>query len=255
MYVISTTAALPCATVLQTLGYTILHYDPPIQPNDIQGEYLKKHIHKEWCCGSDEFIKLYAYALTNHSVVVHTDIDFAFLQPMEEVFDSILYDGTTKEGQDARSKLQVENKKSIIPINIEAVFTKDYHQIIPGRKAGYQAGFIVLKPNATMLDMYLDVIRKGDYVEGYSRENGWGGKGYGVFVGAMAMQGLGAYFYDEIRPNTSVELNGCRYNFMAADILVSVDIYRIHSLFGTDKCYFLSCSIVIFQLFTQENVI
>merc|ERR1711862_671467 len=34
-----------------------------------------------------------------------------------------------------------------------------------------------------------------------------------------AMQGLGSYFYDEVRPNTSVELNGCRYNFMAADIL------------------------------------
>jgi hypothetical protein len=34
----------------------------------------------------------------------------------------------------------------------------------------------------------------------------------------MAMQGLPAYYYDEIAPNTSVELNGCRYNHMGANI-------------------------------------
>jgi len=32
------------------------------------------------------------------------------------------------------------------------------------------------------------------------------------------MQGLPAYFYDVVRPNTTVELNGCRYNHMGADV-------------------------------------
>ena len=65
---------------------------------------------------------------------------------------------------------------------------------------------------------YLDIIREGNYVEGFSRENGWGGKGYGGVVGSMAMQGLPAYYYDIIQPNTTVELNGCRYNHMGANI-------------------------------------
>lgn len=37
-------------------------------------------------------------------------------------------------------------------------------------------------------------------------------------MGSMAMQGLPAYYYDIIRPNTTVELNGCRYNHMSANI-------------------------------------
>lgn len=42
--------------------------------------------------------------------------------------------------------------------------------------------------------------------------------GYGGVVGSMAMQGLVAYFYDVVRPNTTVELNGCRYNHMGANV-------------------------------------
>lgn len=44
-------------------------------------------------------------------------------------------------------------------------------------------------------------------------------QGYGGFVGAAAMQGLMAYFYDEVRPNTWIELNQCRFNHMGMDVL------------------------------------
>lgn len=33
------------------------------------------------------------------------------------------------------------------------------------------------------------------------------------------MQGIVAYFYGIIQPNTSIELNSCRYNYMAADVM------------------------------------
>jgi hypothetical protein len=33
------------------------------------------------------------------------------------------------------------------------------------------------------------------------------------------MQGLMAYYYDEVRPNTTVELNSCRFNHMGMDNL------------------------------------
>lgn len=85
-------------------------------------------------------------------------------------------------------------------------------------KTAVQAGFMVVKPNPAIFVEYMEIIREGNYVEGYSRENGWGGKGYGGVVGSMAMQGLPAYYYDIIRPNTTVELNGCRYNHMGANI-------------------------------------
>lgn len=64
----------------------------------------------------------------------------------------------------------------------------------------------------------LEIIKEGNYTEGWGMKTGWGGKGYGGYVGAMAMQGLVAYYYDEIRPNTAVELNQCRYNHMGVDV-------------------------------------
>ena len=60
----------------------------------------------------------------------------------------------------------------------------------------------------------VEIIKEGNYTAGFSRENGWGSGGYGAFVGAMAMQGLLAYYYDMVRPNTAVELNQCRFNHM-----------------------------------------
>ncbi|CAB9523175.1 expressed unknown protein [Seminavis robusta] len=64
------------------------------------------------------------------------------------------------------------------------------------------------------------------YDGGFSRENGWGNAGYGGYVGAMAMQGLVAYYYDVVRPNTSLELNSCRFNHMGMD-----NLYRAHPNF------------------------
>jgi len=47
----------------------------------------------------------------------------------------------------------------------------------------------------------------------------WAGLGYGGFQGAMAYQGVVAYYYDQLRPNSAVELNVCRWNQVAADVL------------------------------------
>jgi hypothetical protein len=63
------------------------------------------------------------------------------------------------------------------------------------------------------------VVKEGNYTDGFGRGNGWGGAGYGGFVGAKAMQGLMAYYYDMIRPNTAVELNQCRFNHMGMNVV------------------------------------
>ena len=43
--------------------------------------------------------------------------------------------------------------------------------------------------------------------------------GYGGFQGAMAYQGAVAFYYDQFRPHTAVELDVCRWNQVVADIL------------------------------------
>eukprot|EP00984_Skeletonema_dohrnii_P025686 scaffold14865_cov114-Skeletonema_dohrnii-CCMP3373.AAC.4 len=220
MYAIVHKKAESCSHLLGDLGYHIIVKDSPVQTSEIRGDYLRKHVHKEWCCGADEFVKLFAYTIHDHPIVVHTDIDFMYVKPMDDLFDAMLLPHDSDEGKAARDKVEMEypDKKQSMPEDIQAYLTRDYHQVIPGRKAAFQAGFIVLKPNQKVFDEYLEIIREGNYVEGFSRENGWGGKGYGGVVGSMAMQGLPAYYYDEVAPNTSVELNGCRYNHMGANI-------------------------------------
>lgn len=139
LYVIAhATNAIQCAHLLEDIGYEILLKHPPILSSHIRGTYLRKNIHREWCCGEHEFIKLYAYTITNHPIVVHTDIDFMFYQPMDELFDAMLYPFDSDEGRMARDRIEMEypGKGATMPENIEAYLTRDYHQVIPGRKAG-----------------------------------------------------------------------------------------------------------------------
>jgi len=189
MYAIVHTQAAECAaTPLKEAGYTVLIRDPPITHDEIEGsEYLRDHIQREWCCGDDEFIKLYAYTLFDVPIVVHVDMDFVFHKPMDDLFDAMLYSKDSAIGQRARAQIPVEFPNELVwPDSIDAFMTRDWPQVIPERKAPFQAGFLVTKPNQEVFDVLVDVVRKSDYVEGYGRDNGWGGAGYGAFVGAMA---------------------------------------------------------------------
>lgn len=214
MYAIVHEQAQACAPMLQDAGFHILIKQPPILADEINGEYLRKHIHKEYCCGAHEFVKLYAYQIPA-PLVVHVDIDFIFRKPMDAVFDVML--GATDE--ETRSRVEREDPTVPWPSNIEAMITRDYHSTYPGRKAGFQAGFWVLKPSQKHFDNLIAIIREGDYVEGFQPANGWAGLGYGGFIGARAMQGLIAYYYDVHVPGTWVELNNCRYNTVMAIVV------------------------------------
>lgn len=136
LYAIVHKKASECSHILSDLGYTVLIKDSPVQISEIKGDYLRKNVHKEWCCGADEFVKLYAYTIENHPIVVHTDIDFMYFQPMDDVYDAMLLPANTHEGKMARSKIEMEYPDKVVPTNIQAYLTRDYHQVIPGRKAG-----------------------------------------------------------------------------------------------------------------------
>jgi hypothetical protein len=142
MYAIVHSQAVACSHVLKSAGFTIVTKDPPIQPNEIVGsDHLRKHIHKEWCCGHHEFIKLYAFDLPGEEpIVVHVDIDFSFYQPMDHLFDAILFAKESSEGRRARSEIPLEQPNKPLPDVIEAFITRDYPQLLPTRIPGYQAG-------------------------------------------------------------------------------------------------------------------
>ncbi|CAB9511683.1 expressed unknown protein [Seminavis robusta] len=218
MYAIIHEQAKSCAPTLEAAGFTTIIRPPPVLEKDIQDNYLRKHIHKEVCCGVHEFVKLYAYQIPA-PIVVHLDIDFIFQKPLDALFDTML--GTADKT--TRALVQREDPTAPWPTNIEAMITRDYHSTYPGRNAGFQAGFWVLKPSQKHFDKLIDIIKTTNYVGDFSPQNGWGGKGYGGFVGARAMQGLIAYYYDMHVPDTWVELNNCRYNAVQAIVHAKKD--------------------------------
>ena len=182
--------------------------------SEIRGEFLRNHIQRERCCGEDEFIKLEAYRLPEE-IIVHVDLDFALYKPMDHLFDAILYSKDSPEGIAARSKIELERPGEKLPDKIGAFLTRDWPQVVPNKwPPAYQAGFLVARQDPSIMTEIVEVIKEGKYTQGWGWNYGWGNKGYGGYVGAMAMQGVIAYYYDHIRKDNAVELNQCLYNHM-----------------------------------------
>lgn len=220
------------AAVLERLGYKIMIRDHPVKKDDIRGEWLRNHVEGENCCGSAEFIKLYAYHLTDHPVVVHWDMDVAVLRPMDDLYDVMIYPSDHPRHVAARSSIELQHpyeeavrgggsgSGSGWPDRVDAFLTRDVTSSQPWEtRTGVQGGFLVARPDASAFDAYVGFITEGDYVGGRGDGSGWAGLGYGGFQGAMAYQGAVAYYYDQLRPGTAVELDVCRWNQVAADVI------------------------------------
>ena len=216
MYALVHPEAEPCARpTLEPLGYEILIRDVPVPLEEIEGDYLREKVPKNGCCGEKEFVKLHAYTLMSHPVVVHLDLDTLVLKPMDKLFDAMI-EGAPKDG--GNGGIDVAFGDPLISPNaggngqIDAYFTRDYNMAHSNmRHVGVQGGFLVLRPSMVVYDEFVSIIRKGDF-----RSNGgWGGLGFGPFYGSMTFQGIIPYFYDNLHPGTGVELDHCVYNNMA----------------------------------------
>ena len=194
MYALVHPDAESCArSQLQPLGYQILIRDVPVPLTEIQGEYLRSKVPNNGCCGDKEFVKLHAYTLMEHPVVVHLDLDTLVLKPMDGLYDAMI-DGVVNKSNnnnhDGSNSNTKGNKNGGIdvafndPIDntqpINAFFTRDYNMAHKGMKhAGVQGGFLVLRPSLEVYREFQEIIRKGDF-----RQNGgWGGMGFGPFYG------------------------------------------------------------------------
>jgi hypothetical protein len=105
----------------------------------------------------------------------------------------------------ARSRLELQHPKRPLPRIIDAFITRDITSSNPWEKhQGVQGGFLISRPSMSHFQRYLSFIKEGNYTKGRGEGSGWAGLGYGGFQGAMAYQGVVAYFYDQLVPNTAV---------------------------------------------------
>ena len=215
MYAIVHPDAIECARPLADLGYALLERDTPVRVDEIQGAFLRERITKNGCCGEKELIKLEAYTLTEHPLVVHLDLDVLVLQPLDRLFDFMLAPPrnfhSPREDPELYKNMFMWPEKPLPRRRVNALYTLDYNMVQP--RVPYkpvQGGFLLLRPDRRVYQEFQRILRKGDYREG----SGWGGK-VGPFYGSMTFQGIIPYYYHILHPGQSVELHRCFFNSMA----------------------------------------
>jgi hypothetical protein len=213
LYVLYHPSAVECTLPLADLGYELLPRTTPVNVSDIKGDFLREHIGLNGCCGEKELIKLEAFTLTQHPIIVHLDLDVIILKKMDTVFDLML---ASPENRDT-SKVPLMWPDRLLPRTINIFWTKDYNVVAPRRRdKPTQGGLLIIRPNRTVYDQFIDIVREGNY----QQQTGWGGNRtkVGPFYGGMTIQGLIPYYYEYLHPDHEgggVELNRCIYNQMS----------------------------------------
>lgn len=166
----------PHIPVLKRLGYIPIVRGTPVNISTITNEWYRTHVEGENCCGSKEFIKLYAYTFTQHPVVVHWDLDVVVLKPLDDLYDSIIHDKDSNQGLAARQRLQLQRPSVPLPDRIDAFFTRDVTSSRPWEKVqAVQGGFLVARPSFDSFQKYQNFIQEANYTPGRGSTSGWGG--------------------------------------------------------------------------------
>lgn len=246
-----------CARYMQSIGWTILHRPPLVPlfevPSDeisanqsptfdevvkagyvgIQrpstgdtarrpGEHpnkLRMLMYNDGCCGDTELLKLHAYGLVGHELVVHLDFDSLILRPMDDLFDVMLRKQKDDKVAESLSVAKLTRSKPVdFSRPIDAAFTRDYNSVKRPRSdspVGYQGGFLIVRPSLTVLERYRTILQRGEF--NLNPRTGWGNK-YGNFYGDATFQGILPYYYEDVAPpgeHNELELDRCVYNQMA----------------------------------------
>ncbi|CAJ1963399.1 unnamed protein product [Cylindrotheca closterium] len=214
MYAIYHPEGEACALPLKDLGYKLIRRETPVATQEIEGKFLRKKIESNGCCGAKELIKLEAYTLIDHQVVVLLDLDVIVLKPMDALFDLMLDEASPSSSDHLSNTNSTTNvpimwQDKPIPDKVNAFFTRDYHLVAPEKPyKPVQGGFLVLRPDMAVYQEFLSIIKKG-----IQKPGGWGGL-VGPFYGFMTIQGIIPYYYDVLHKNEAIELNRCIYNQM-----------------------------------------
>jgi hypothetical protein len=84
--------------VLQAFGWTVLERPLPVTLDEIENKNYVERMKNSGCCGADEFLKLWAYALDPQVYlrVIHLDMDSVVFGSMDEIMNAdqeLLYTG------------------------------------------------------------------------------------------------------------------------------------------------------------------
>jgi hypothetical protein len=125
MYAIYHPDGASCAAPLKDLGYEMVRRETPVAVKDIQGDFLRENIEKNGCCGEKELVKLEAYTLIEHPVVVHLDLDVLILKPMDALFDWMLVDPEDLKSVYDTFDVPIMWPEMEKPQKVNAFFTRD----------------------------------------------------------------------------------------------------------------------------------
>lgn len=167
--------------ILQRFGWRVLERDLPVALDEIENQDYANRMRDSGCCGADEFLKLWAYTLTEYHRVLHLDMDCIIFR----------------------------NLDALLSMDKELVYTGDYNMKGSSPVAPAQGGFLVIRPSMDRFKEFQAIIRKGDH-----GPQGWGHSRIGNFWGGQTIQGIMPYFYHVVHPGDGQEVNRCQYNNM-----------------------------------------
>ena len=110
---------------MEQLGYKVLVRETPVNISRSQNKDLIK-AQGSGCCGDKEYLKLYSYVLDDYPVVVHLDMDYLVLKPMEDVFD-IMTDPSYHRPKFQHSSMWTDMQT--YDGSIDFLFTRDYNMV------------------------------------------------------------------------------------------------------------------------------
>ena len=97
----------------------------------------------------------------DYPVVVHLDLDTLVLKPMDDLFDLMLDPSSFDRSRVPAMWLKPEE----FPSRVDFMFTRDYNMVDPPKwkphQIGVQGGFLIVRPNATDFDRYVETILSG----------------------------------------------------------------------------------------------
>uniref|UniRef100_A0A7S3HGE2 Uncharacterized protein n=1 Tax=Spumella elongata TaxID=89044 RepID=A0A7S3HGE2_9STRA len=166
---------------LEKFGWKVLRRELPVRIDEIQNQDYAQKMKNSGCCGADEFLKLWAYTLTDYHRVIHLDMDSIIFKNMDQIFN----------------------------IDKEFLFTGDYNMKGNCKYPPVQGGFLVVQPSMQTFEDFKEIIRRGNH-----GAKGWEGSHIGNFWGGQTIQGIMPYYYNIVHPERALELNRCEYNCM-----------------------------------------
>ena len=150
-------------TTLMDLGYYPKVWNEPVLATSVADDYLKSNLPND--VGFEDLVKLHAFRLTQHPLVMLVEPTTIMLQPIDEIYDSLLADN----GKAAYAK-RLEN--NLIDM-----------------------GSMIIKPSLTEFEAIVDAFHNTPY----TADNGWDGTGIGAGgpgSGGMGTQGFLTYYFE-----------------------------------------------------------